>query len=253
MEKHSIWTEKTTVTTYQTDFQHNWKPAEFFRAMQEATTHHAQHLNVDHFSLIEQNITWVLSRMKIRFYRFPKTMDQITIRTWPKGIQQKIFFMRDYQMMDEQGNKFADASSAWLLIDTNKRRFVFPDALKDNLPDNDGKSALDEPLEKIARCDTLKVRETFKARYSSVDFLGHVNNTHYIDWIFDCFTLDEIRRKQLSWLQINYNAEVKPDEEVAVAIGKTNSQPDIYTINGTNLNTTGLAFEAQFGLVNTIK
>jgi acyl-ACP thioesterase len=84
-----------------------------------------------------------------------------------------------------------------------------------------------------------------------VDFLGHVNNTHYIDWIFDCFTLDEIRGKQLSWLQINYNAEVKPDEEVAIAIGRTNGQPDNYTINGTNLNTSSLAFEAQFGLVNT--
>jgi acyl-ACP thioesterase len=76
--------------------------------------------------------------------------------------------------------------------------------------------------------------------------MGQENNTHYIDWIFDCFRFDQIRGNQLDWIQINYSSEVKPEEEVKISIGE--NADGSYTVEGYNLTSETIAFEAQFAL-----
>jgi len=247
MTKANTWVETIEVRTYETDFQNLWKPAAFFRAMEEGAVHNAAHLGFDYYTLQKNHIAWVISRSKVKFLQFPKAGDVIHLHTWPKTIQQKIFFMRDYIMTTEDDQtELARATTAWLLIDTDKRRFAKPDALPGKFPENPEKFALDETLEKIPAHPNLREMRTFSADYSTVDLMGHVNNTHYIDWIFDCFSFDQIRGKQLDWLQINYSSEVKPHEEVKLSIG--NNQGQTYTVEGYNLTSQTIAFEAQFGL-----
>jgi acyl-ACP thioesterase len=244
--KNNIWLEKVEARTYETDFQLRWKPAAFFRAMEEAAVHHATQLGYDYFTLQKNNLAWILSRTKIKFYHFPQPGEKVHLLTWPKGIHQKIFFMRDFLITDAQENLFAKASTAWLLIDTNKRRFVRPDLLPGEMPDNDGKYALNEELEKIAHQNNLQEMGRFQAKYSAVDMMGHVNNTQYIDWIFDCFSFEQIRGSQLDWIQINYSSEVKPEEEVKLSIGR--NQDNTFSVEGYNQNSETIAFEAQFGI-----
>lgn len=248
MDNHSIWQETIEVRTYETDFQGLWKPAAFFRAMEEATVHHAAALKTDYFTLQHYDLAWVLARHKIRFYHFPAGATRVVVKTWPKGFQQKIFGMRDYAISAEDGQLLAAATSAWLVINTKTRHFVKPELLPSQLPDNDGLSALDEPLEKMSHAGALTERNTFQARYSSLDLMGHVNNTHYVDWIFDSFAVDQIRGKKLDWLQINFSSEVKPEEVVAVSVGEVPQLPLTYSVLGMNQNMNVLAFDAQFGL-----
>jgi len=253
MNDHSIWQEVIEVRTYETDFQGVWKPAAFFRAMEEATVHHAAALKTDYLTLQNYQLAWVLARHKIRFIHFPSAGTRVVVKTWPKGIQQKIFGMRDYSMFTEDGQPIAIATSAWLVINTNTRRFVKPDQLPNQLPSNGGLSSLDDPLEKIVHQADMHVLNTFQARYSSLDLMGHVNNTHYVDWIFDSFPINQIRGRKLDWLQINFSSEVKPDEVVDVSVGEDPQQDLMYSVVGWNKNTKVMAFDARFGLRETIQ
>ena len=248
MTQRSIWQENTEVRTYETDFQGVWKPAAFFRAMEEATVHHAAHLKTDYFTLQEYDLAWVLARSKIVFHHFPTAGTQVHVKTWPKGWQQKIFGMRDYTLSGMDGEVYAQATTAWLLINTSSRRFVKPDMLPKALPDNDGLSALNEPLEKLVHPAEMQEARSFSASYSTLDLLGHVNNTHYIDWIFDCFSIEQIRAKKLAWLQINYSSEVKPDEQVMISIAEIPGTPLTYSVVGNKRPGGVTAFDAQFGL-----
>ena len=133
MNNHSVWQENTEVRTYETDFQGVWKPAAFFRAMEEATVHHAAHLKTDYFTLQEYDLAWVLARSKIVFHHFPTAGTQVHVKTWPKGWQQKIFGMRDYTLSGLDGDVYAQATTAWLLINTSSRRFVKPDMLPNSI------------------------------------------------------------------------------------------------------------------------
>ena len=220
MNNYSVWQENNEVRTYETDFQGVWKPAAFFRAMEEATVHHAAHLKTDYFTLQEYDLAWVLARSKIIFHHFPTAGTLVHVKTWPKGWQQKIFGMRDYTLSGLDGEVYAQATTAWLLMNTSSRRFVKPDMLPNELPDNDGLFALDEPLEKLVHPPEMREMRSFSASYSALDLLGHVNNTFYIDWIFDCFSSKYLKGKIPEWLQINYSSETRPEEDVAISMGE---------------------------------
>ena len=94
----------------------------------------------------------------------------------------------------------------------------------------------------------MQEARSFSASYSTLDLLGHVNNTHYIDWIFDCFSIEQIRAKKLAWLQINYSSEVKPDEQVMISIAEIPGTPLTYSVVGNKRPGGVTAFDAQFGL-----
>jgi medium-chain acyl-[acyl-carrier-protein] hydrolase len=242
-----VWTESTRVKGYETDFQGNWKPASFFRAMQGAAGYHAEHLGFGYHSLLEKDMAWILSRVKIRFHQFPTFDKQVTLHTWPKGVQQKILFIRDFNILDSDGACMAAASTAWLLVDIQSMRFLTSEKLPSSMPDNQGLFALDEKLEKISIPKDLPEIFVARARYSDIDLMGHVNNTRYIDWVCDCFESEAYRTRKLSWLQINYTHEVKPGERVSIGMGENISDTSVSLVQGRNLDSGNQAFEAALG------
>jgi len=247
MTIQTIWQEYTSVRSADTDFLQRWKISGFFAAMVEAAARHADHLGFGFQAMMKADCIWVLARLKIRIFDFPQISDRVAIQTWPKGLQQKLFFMRDYHVLGEDGKKYASATSAYVLISPRSRRMLLPQALNGNIPDNGGLSALDEPLEKIPAAGPLEEQFTVQAGYSAVDLMGHVNNARYIDWASDCFTFEEHRAHSLRWLQVNYLNEIKPGEQVTLYKGAYPGRPGAWYISGQNLNTGQKAFEMALG------
>jgi medium-chain acyl-[acyl-carrier-protein] hydrolase len=190
-----------------------------------------------------RQMTWVMARVKVYFRRFPSEGERVLVRTWPNGLQQKLFFMRNFHIQTPQGETIAQASSAYVLINPATRRMLPPERFNNTFPPMDEPGGLNELLEKIPPalnpCERLRVQ----AGYSVVDMLEHVNNARYADWISDCFTLDDYREKRLEWLQINYSSEVKPFEQVAVSLAET-SQAGEWIAVGNNLTSGVKSFEA---------
>jgi len=237
----NIWTETTTVKTYETDLNRRWKPSCFFQAMQQAATNHAASWGYDFDALVAAGRVWILSRLKIRFERFPTHDETVSIRTWPKGIGQKLFFLRDFEFHGPDGQALAAATSAWVLIDPSARRMLLPNALDFAVPHNDGLSALSEPLDKIAPPDDLPERLTVQAGYSAVDMLGHVNNARYVEWACDSLPFDLHRTARLRELQVNFLNEVRPGERISLRAGE---QEEAWYVYGQNLDRGLRAFEA---------
>jgi medium-chain acyl-[acyl-carrier-protein] hydrolase len=249
MDPKTILTIETRVKTFETDFQGRWKPASLIQNMIEAASEHAGLLGFDYASMLERDLVWVLSRVKIRFIRFPTIQQPVIIKTWPKGIHQKLFFMRDFDIRGVDNRPLAVASFAWLLINPKARRILPPQALGAAVPDNGGLSALDEQLEKIDLPQGMLERLSVKAGYSAVDLLGHANAARYIEWVCDCFTQEEYLANCLNWMQINYVNETKPGETLSIKTGCDSNDPYLWYVQGDN-QTTGLkAFEAALGWV----
>jgi medium-chain acyl-[acyl-carrier-protein] hydrolase len=247
MDIKTTWTEHVTVKSYETDFQERWRPACVFQVMQDAATHHAAHLGFEYAAMLAQNRIWILSRVKVRFFDLPHVGAPVEIRTWPKGIQQKVFFMRDFVMTGPDGQPVAQATSAWILVNPVVRRMLLPQALPIPVPDNGGLSAMDDVLERIHLPSGLPECLRVRAAYSTVDQLSHVNNARYVEWISDCFPFEQYASARLDWLQINYVNEVRPDETVSIAAAPCDPAPGGWAVQGTNL-TSGLpAFEASLG------
>jgi len=240
-----IFTQTLTVPGLECDFQNRWKPVSALQAMQRAANTHASLLGAGFEALAAQQQPWVFSRFKIRFDRFPGADQAVTIRTFVKGISQKLFFRRDFQLFDGDGSQFAAATTAWLLLDMQSRRLLPPAALKNALPDPPDLVGLDEPLEKLAPPEGLIQSGVVSAGYNTIDLLGHVNNTRYVEWVTDCFPFEHYRAHRLAWLQINYTSEVLPGEQVALACGQSAENPAVWWVVGENLVSGKRSFEAQ--------
>lgn len=239
----AIYEETLRVNGFECDLNQKLKPAAFFQRLTEAATLHAARLGVGFDAMYARNLFWVHARMKIQFYRFPRVHDQITIRTWPKTIQQKLFYIRDFEVLNSAGERLAAATSAWLVMDAAARRMVPPKSLDFDLPSVD-RTGLDEPLERIGLAQGGEERLRVRAGYSAVDMLGHVNNSRYVEWICDAVPMEMISRHQLDWLQINYDREVRPGEEVSVLANPVPSDANLWALEGINQSNDTRAFEA---------
>ncbi len=237
------WNTTVHVPAFDADFTQTWKPAGVCQQLTQIAMQHAGALGYDYRDMLAAGRTWVLSRLKLRFFDTPHIGETLSVTTWPKGLQQKLFFLRDFEVHDEEHTLRIAGTSAWLLMDTHARRLLTPQALGGALPDNDGRFALDEPLEKLNPPE-LPERFIVTARYSCIDLMGHVNNARYLEWISDCFDLDEYRQRPMAGLQINYLNEVRPGARVAVCAGPANGDAAHWLVYGVNLESGLRAFEA---------
>ena len=240
----TIFENTIRINSYDCDINGNWKPAAFFQHMTEAAHQHASRLGVGYPEMIQQSLSWVLTRLKIKFLRFPQIDEMITIRTWPKTIQQKLFFIRDFELIDDSNQLLAQASSAWLIINVNTRRLVPPRSIEFELPELENRHGLNETLEKIDLEPDGEERLVAYAGYSSVDIVGHTNNSRYVEWICDALPADMIGQRPLDWLQVNYDREVRPGEEVSVTANPVPPEGDLWALQGLNLSNDTRAFEA---------
>lgn len=228
---------------YECDFQQQLRTAVLFQYLTELAGVHADQLGVGFKDLLERNYYWVDSRMKIKFFDIPGYRDEIIIRTWPKTIQQKLFFIRDFEIFSSSGKKLAAATSAWLIIDASTRRLVPTASARLDLPSLPERQALDEPLEKLGLNGSGEERMRLKASYSMVDLQGHVNNSRYAEWISDCFPLDIYRSQRLDWIQINYNHEILPGEQVSLLVDQSLPDTNYFTVEGINRSRQAQSFE----------
>lgn len=88
--------------------------------------------------------------------------------------------------------------------------------------------------------ECLRVRTT----YSAVDIVGHVNNSRYVEWICDAFPLEFFRQRKLDWMQINYNHEILPGEEVSVLSNPSKQDGNLWAVEGINRSNDTCAFES---------
>jgi medium-chain acyl-[acyl-carrier-protein] hydrolase len=246
-ENRPVYEETLRIAGFDCDFNHTLKPAAFFRHLTEAAGVHAEILGAGFDAMLARNLFWVHSRMKIQFYEFPRVGEMITLRTWPKTIQQKLFFIRDYEVLNASGKRIAAATSAWLVIDAATRRMVPSQSAAINLPGNPDRIGLDEPLEKLGLAKNGEERLRMHAGYSSLDLLNHVNNSRYVEWICDAIPLETFSRKKLDWLQINYDHETRPGEEVAIRVNPVENNANLWALEGINLSTGLRAFESVMG------
>lgn len=245
MDPRTIWREEMLVKTSDTDFQKKMKVSNFFVWMQDVASTHAEHLGFGYDDLLCWELAWILSRKKVYFFDFPLMGEKVSVETWPKGIQQKLFFMREHRLTGSDGRVIALSTSAYILVSTKARKMLPPSALPRQIYDNDGLSAVEEPLLKIAPAEELSECFSLTPGYSAVDIMEHVNNARYIEWISDCFSMEEHQAGRPKALQINFLNEVKPGETVTLFRGPRPADPNSWYITGVNQTNQSKAFEAE--------
>lgn len=143
-----------------------------------------------------RNTAWVISRFSIMFERPLQQNESIDIRTYPRGTD-RLFYYRAFEITDTAGNEPANAESAWLIIDIDSRM-----PLKDTLKSSHAGNDFTKPPRLTAENSTAESMGFIDVNDTHIDVNGHVNNTHYIEWM-----LGGARTDAVLSMDINYKRE----------------------------------------------
>ncbi|MBK9256655.1 MAG: hypothetical protein IPM42_14300 [Saprospiraceae bacterium] len=220
-----IYKDSFTIRVQEIDHRKCVQAPELIRLMQEASMKHTIELKVSVWDLESENISWVLIKKDIQFYRFPEWGESLTIKTYPSGLD-RFFTFRDYLVYDASGILVATASSSWTLMDTINRKMVrIPQKYEELLVKSE--NLLPRPSGKAVVPDSLPISvENFKVGYFHLDWNGHTNNVHIIRFMLETTPDEIIFQKKLAGFNIQFKNECMLNEDLESVVYQ--SGPDTF-------------------------
>jgi len=218
------------------DFQKRLKISSMFNYFQDIASLHVENLGVGIDTLINRyGVTWILTRMRVDIEKVPVLGEDILVETWPQ-IPKRVEFDRDFLIRDAAGNPVVRAASTWIILDVKTRELKKSDAIPSHYPFTPPERAIDCRLGRFKAHGTPEVAYEKVIGYSDVDFNEHLNNTKYIDFIMDCFSLDEHRRYDIKSLEIDYINEALPGDRLTLYRDLSAYREGIVYVEGLNQN-----------------
>ena len=208
MKDISIWKESFKITHYFVNPDGLASIQGLSYCLQETAVNHATAGKIGYEELIKNNQAWVLSRQMIKLYRIPRMSDKIIVESWVHQSAETLS-IRDFHILDAEGNILGLARTSWMMIDLGIRKPVrIPADLRKNFPHFPGRIREDLPLEKIPlvrkKPDDLI---PFRVVYNDLDMNHHVNNIQYLKWVLDDFSYDFRMNFILESIESNYLGE----------------------------------------------
>lgn len=188
-------------------------------------------------------VAWVLTRIYVEILRHPILDEDITIETWPLE-PGKLEFDRDFFVRDANGEVIVRAVSKWVVMDLKERKLKRSDAIGIHYPVDRTERAIPGKLRKLKVFGHLEAVYNKVIGYSDIDFNGHLNNSRFVDYIMDCFSMDNHKTHTIRTIDLNFIQEALPGD--AITLNKDTSKMDEKFIYIEGINQTGqnLAFKS---------
>ena len=213
-----IWRETASVRFGDVDRSNRLTLGSIFSLFQEAAISHAADLGLGFDFLERRKQAWILSRFSLFVERRPACGETIKVSSWPRRWE-KLFALRDYEIRDAEGKVLVRGRGGWLVLDIEKRRPLKVQPIVDSLPVNHGIDAFPAGPAGLRAAENLTKTAERAALYSDIDYLGHMNNARYIQWIQDATDMKILVSADQMRLDINYLSEVLPGEKVELWTG----------------------------------
>lgn len=209
---------------------------------QDASTFQSEDLGRGLAYTKAHNLVWVLSAWQIVVERYPKLGEKVTIGTFPYDFKAFIG-LRNFCMMDENGEYLAKANSVWSLLSTENGKPVQPSEELLSAYELEEKLDMEYAPRKIPVPGSGRVVDMVMVKKQHLDTNHHVNNGQYVamaqQYLPENYTVNKLRveyRKQAMlgdeitpWVSEEdgaYKVAINNEEDAAYAVllFETNAQ-----------------------------
>ena len=206
-------TEQVTFFDSDKDFLGRVSAARIFDVLQRGATAHAALLGVGMTDLMKDGHSWMISAMSVELLKQPEAMEPLTLTTWPSGVKKRVVCTRDYEITDASGAVVARAVSDWIYVDVENRKIcMLTPQLASLAPEGVPRADVapgPKAIEKTGEHHSAQVL----VRRSDTDINRHVNNVHYVEWLFEAMP-EEVYARNLVRLDITYRQEAMPGDAI---------------------------------------
>ena len=191
-------------------------------------------LGVSDKAILENyNLVWIITDYDIEVVRLPRFAEEITIETEALSYN-RLFCYRRFTIYDEAEQELIHMMATFVLMDRDSRKVhaVEPEIVAPYQSDFDKKlirgpkyESLEEPFSK-----------DYHVRFYDLDMNGHVNNSKYLDWIFEVMGADFLTQYIPKKINLKYVKEVRPGGVITSAVERTGleSKHEITSDGATN-------------------
>ena len=202
----SVWTESFRVRSYDVTPGGTASVLALADYFQEAAGRHADALGVSMQEFLDEGKAWVLAHLHLQLERRPRWNDTVEIETWPSGLD-RLFARREFVFRDETGTQLAQGTSAWLVIDVERRRPLRPPSVLHDIDTPDRPRPVDADLDDLPAPDRVDRTRDFTVRYHDLDLNRHVNNVRYLEWALETLPAEVLDEYECLALALQFEAE----------------------------------------------
>ncbi len=211
--------KKITIKRYQCRTDGNIKIFLLMQHLQEIATIHAEELGFGPSRLNETGLYWVLSNIRIKFDRFSKWPEVITIKTWPSGYT-RLIATREFIGKDQNNSVLIRAGSQWMILGKKSSRPKDLLRLDLGMPQTEPK-VIKEELKRLEPKNDYYQVEKIQVSHSSIDMNGHVNNTEYMRWGIEGLRRNLKLKRNIRFVHATYLAEVFETDEIDLLVSRS--------------------------------
>ena len=203
-----------------------------FAMFMDMASLHSRALKNDASVLTPRGLFWVTARSKARIFRRPAEGEAVDLSAWPEK-PERIRGRRDYTM-EQNGERLAEGTTEWIIIDRNTGRFYSLDDLYDKDFEFYPEKVLPEPYYRFFTEFTGEPFAEYTVRSVDIDFEGHMNNVAYIRALFGLFSRKELEEMAPSEIELQYKVSCYEGDRLLWYRQKTDDALEICAkLNGT--------------------
>ena len=236
-----IFQQQFTLTHMHVDRFGRATPAALLFLVQEAAGQHCALLGVDHDTLSQRNLFWAVTRNRVQITRLPRLGETVHIETWPMPTT-RVAYPRCVVAYDADHRELFRSISLWVLMDSQSRAMVLPgksDVLVEGICTG---TELDAPRAIATREMECSVTRT--VGFSLLDRNGHMNNTRYMDWVYDLLPSAFHENHPVQEFTVCYLNEARENENITLAYELANQQ--ILTVDAQRSGTRIFSVQMEF-------
>ena len=157
--------------------------------------------------LEDYNLVWIITDYDIEVVRLPRFAEEITIETEALSYN-RLFCYRRFTIYNEAGQELIHMMATFVLMDRDSRKVhaVEPEIVAPY------QSEFSKKLLRGPKYQSLEnpISKDYHVRFYDLDMNGHVNNSKYLDWIFEVMGADFLTQYIPKKINLKYVKEVRP-------------------------------------------
>lgn len=249
MEPVTVFKKNYHVDLRDVDFAKQLKLSTLFGYFQDIASLASINLGFGIHTLEKKyGVAWILMRIRVDIIRHPVLGEEITIETWPLE-PKKLEFGRDYIVKDQDGNIIIRAISTWVIMDMKARKLKRAETIGITYPEIITERAIDSELGKLKHTGALEPAYKKVIGYSDIDFNGHLNNSRYVDYIMDCFNLEEHKEYSVKSIEVHFMNEALPGDTIVLSKDTSAMESNHVYIEGVSEKDKHIVFKAKSRIV----
>ena len=174
---------------------------------QDLATAHAEELGIGRDEMIAQGVFWAVIRSKYEVLREPVPHQHVRVHTWPHTLT-RFSFIRDYHLLDDAGDLLVKATTEWVLMDVQTRKFV---SAKDYYTGSEDfleqRAFPKKPRKAPGFTEGNRPVRSVVPSFCDIDVNGHVNNAMYARYVIDALEPEEAGA--IKTFQLDYRQEAR--------------------------------------------